>query len=80
MQEPAPAPSTTRKKVIWWKLGLGLLLLPLAISDFSPSSSEGLKPRNAGEAVGYYLAASALLIAALWLIFVGLRSVWTRPE
>jgi hypothetical protein len=80
MPERNETPLNKRRKVVWWKLGAGLILLPLAVADFLPGRSPELKPVNSGEAVGYYGAASLMLVAAVWLIVAGIQAIWPRPE
>jgi hypothetical protein len=80
MQEPIETPVKKLRKVVFWKLGVGLILLPLAISDFLPAGSPELKPQNSGEAVGYYGVATGMLVVGVWLIVTGIRAIWPRPE
>jgi hypothetical protein len=80
MPERNETPLKKPRKVVWWKLGAGLLLLMLAIADFLSGEYPELKPVNSGEAVGYYGAASLMLVAAVWLIVAGIQAIWLRPE
>ena len=61
------------KRLTFWQLGLGLILLLLGLKNLAPEIPAELKPRNLGEAVGYYGFTAAVIIFGLYLIVVGIR-------
>jgi hypothetical protein len=76
-------PSRVRH-VSWWRVGLGLLVLIGGLSNLGLSNLDRrgvapeLMPSNETQWVGYYLATAAVIVAALLLVFAGVRHAWHR--
>ena len=74
MSEPA------LRKVSFWRLGLGLLLIFLALKNFDIRDIQpGLLPSNSTQLIGYYAITFVFLISGLALVFFGIRRLWRRP-
>jgi uncharacterized membrane protein YcjF (UPF0283 family) len=72
--------SPNLRRVSWWRLVLGLLLLLGGLSNLDRSSiAPDLMPSNETQWFGFYLAAAVFIIAGLLLVFFGVRRAWSKP-
>jgi hypothetical protein len=70
-----------RRRVSWWRIGLGLLLLFGGLKNLNVQGIPApLLPANEGEWFGYYLAAGAFTIAGLFFLVIGISRVARRPQ
>ena len=74
------APSQKPRKVSFWKLGLGLLLLVLGLNNLGPNGLAQVTPGDAAENLGFYTVTATAIIAGLGLIIVGAKSLWSRTD
>jgi len=75
----APLP----RKIAWWKIGLGILLILMEIKDRllpDPNTPDILKATNADQQFGMDIATGIIFLFGLWLVFAGIRSAWARPS
>jgi len=79
MDSRQQAQSTRPKKVGFWKIGVGAILLLLGLLNFLPSSSNALRPNNAGETTGYFLITVVILLLGLFFVIFGLKNLWLSP-
>lgn len=70
------------RKISWWKLGLGLLLLLAGLRNFDQRGVPvELLPSNETQWFGFFLATGVVLLLGLILVIAGLRHLWLdRPE
>ena len=83
MEETDKAVPPKPKSIVWWKVGLGVLLILMEIKDRllpDPNMPSVLKASNADQQLGMDIAAGIICLAGLWLIFSGVRSAWPRPS
>jgi uncharacterized membrane protein len=74
MREPA------RGKVSFWRLGLGLLLIFIALKNFDTGNIQpDLMPSNQTQWLGYYAVTLVFLIGGLVLVFFGIHKLWHKP-
>jgi hypothetical protein len=69
------------RKVSFWKLGLGLLLILAEVKSWlTPDDSlpDALKYANATQQIAGRLVSIAVLAAGVLLVFFGLRAIWSR--
>lgn len=62
-----------QRRVSFWQLGLGIILLLLGLKNLDPNAPAELKPANAGQAIGYYGVTAAFIIFGVFLIVVGIQ-------
>ena len=72
--------SSNVRRVSWWRLGLGLLLLLAGLKNLDQRNlSPELMPSNETQWFGYYLVTAVFLVAGVLLIVAGVRRVMPRP-
>jgi hypothetical protein len=72
--------SSNVRRVSWWRLGLGLLLLLAGLKNLDQRNlSPELMPSNETQWFGYYLVTAVFLVAGVLLIVAGARRVMPRP-
>ena len=69
-----------QRKVSFWQLGLGLLLVVAPLTNFDTRSiPSNLVPTNSTQWFSYYASTCILILSGIVLIFFGLRGLWRRP-
>ena len=71
---------TGPRKMSWWRIGLGGLLLVLGLKNLDPRNIPAeLLPSNNFQWFGFYLASAVFVGTGLFLIVAGLKRVRRRP-
>jgi hypothetical protein len=69
----------TRRRISFWRLGSGLLLIFLALKNFNTRDIQsGLVPSNPTQWIGYCAITFTFLIIGVALVFFGLRKFWRK--
>ena len=61
------------KKIIWWKIIVGALLVYIELKHFLFPAARALQPDNSTQAVTMVVVEFALLLLGAWLIFSGAK-------
>jgi hypothetical protein len=83
MEETEKTVPPQPKRIVWWKVGLGILVILMEIKDRilpDPNTPDILKASNADQQFGMDIAAGIIFLFGLWLVFAGVRSAWARPS
>jgi hypothetical protein len=68
------------RRVSFWRLGLGLALIFLALKNFDTGNIQpDLAPINSTQWITYYAFTVAVLVGGTALVFLGIRKLWRRP-
>lgn len=74
MQETEQAVAPKQKRVTFWRLGFGSILLLLGLKNLDQRNVPAeLIPSNLTEWFGFYLTTAAIILTGIWLLITGVR-------
>ena len=82
MEEKKKLPPQNPRKVSWWKVGLGLLVLLGGLKNLGQRGvPTELVPSNEAQWFGYLLVTALFILVGLFFMIAGLRHLWiNRPD